>query len=239
MRHKAYNDYFRLLAAENARIRDNAAEVKRNFFRLILSGSPFQKLYIEEFLNAQKSKIDSSRQIMLCETYDADYRDNSADDVKKMMQGAVIILQLAKKENFDAQEVAIDETELTCEQIMARMKLDYEDSCQVVLGETWGTEKIGPVGDGPYFGTKLYFEFQNDGNVAYDEAEWVEEYDFCSLALSKLSDAERNCYRVRIFNDTFEIFVNPGGEYEVQQGIFLGPDAPDPNVYPQWIELLV
>lgn len=174
MKHSTYNSYFRNLAEEHVDIAHGTKEGKSSFFRLVLSAPPFALLEITEFLNAEKSKINSEKQFMLLESYDATLTDNKAGDRRKYMDGTFFILDKANKNEFNEVEAVLDATEQTAEQIAARMLKDFESECGAILEGEFGIEKIGPIGGAPYFGTKVHFQFNfNNDILIYDENKWL------------------------------------------------------------------
>jgi hypothetical protein len=173
MKHSAYTQYFRDIASSHVDIAHGSSEKYVSFFRLVLSAAPFALLEITEFINGQKSKINPAKQFMLLESYDARLTDNRAGDKRKYFDGTFFILDKANNNNFNEVETILDQTEATAEQIAARMLKDFESQCNALLDEQFDFEKVGPIGSGPYFGTKVHFSFNRNSDIlTYDENKW-------------------------------------------------------------------
>ena len=144
---------------------------------------------------------------------------------------------------YDALETAIDDCENIARDVLAYLK---NRSNQAPSPYWFNVEsaRIDPIGMivGDIYGVRAEFTIGLSEDLKYDPDRFDEaEFDYCDYAIATLTPQQLNCFRVRVFNDEqgLEVFVPPGGEYEVQAGIYISATEPDPNVYPQWIELLV
>lgn len=174
MLHDEYNKYFRDIASNHKAIQHNPDATKHNFFRIIVSGEPFPTYYIEEFVKAQKAKINSANQVMLLESFEDDIDNDKTGYTPQKIQGSFIILQKPANDKFDSEEEAISLAESTVHDIISHMIKTMETGCNVSLDRRMSKEKVGPIGTAKFFGTKLYFSFtMDDPNIVYDESKWL------------------------------------------------------------------
>lgn len=167
MRHSEYTAFFKRLAERHVAIRHSEHECR--FVRMILSADPLQRVMdAREFFDGLRSRIAGGF-VMILESYEADYSDNTGDQKLKEYHGAFLILHHVEPADFDGLEAALDATEEIGEDIMgAAVALIKEDLTlpkkhMSVNGIT--NERIGPVGE-TFHGTKFSFSFSRGANAA-------------------------------------------------------------------------
>lgn len=198
MRHKAYTDFFRNIARTHVLIQDNPDSDQRNFFRLNISADPFPIFHIQEFLEAQKSRININNQILLLESFQGQHRDTTSGSPRKIIEGSFIVLEKVKSKNFDMAEEVLDSTEQTAEEIIAYMIENMGSTCGVALNDDFITEKIGPAGSGPFYGCKVVFSYLITTNtIQYDQSRFdIENFNFCENFMSTLTQAQLDCLAI-------------------------------------------
>lgn len=159
MRHLSYTDLFRQAAVQHVSLRHSDTEM--HFGRLILTGWPLTKLDIDEFLTSTKSRIRLP--ILLLESYDARYQDNGADNIRKLPQGAFIVLDKPGSKDYDDRDAVIDSTEEIGEDVMGYAIEHYRKKRLKLDASTISSEKVGPIGDG-FWGTRFNFQLPELAN---------------------------------------------------------------------------
>lgn len=167
MRHSQYTQFFRQLAEQHVAIRHSKDECR--FVRMILSSDPLQRIMdAREFYDGLRSKV-ADGYIMILESYEADYSDNSGDQKLKEFHGAFFILHHVQPGDFDGLEEVLDATEEIGEDIMGttleRINKDFSLPKKQMKVNGIMNERIGPVGD-TYHGTKFSFSFTQGANPA-------------------------------------------------------------------------
>lgn len=171
MRHKTYNDYFRGIAANHVDIRHDDKSQTPRFFRIILSEDLFPTDYLQELIEAAKTKIDGLAPFMVLESYTKDVDDNKTGSPKGVHNGAFYILHLPR--NHDEREHKIDQCEEIAEDIMAYMMESFAEQCGALMLDDYHIHTIANA-HGKYFGVKCYFNFQtHSSSTSYRSDRWV------------------------------------------------------------------
>jgi hypothetical protein len=160
MRHIDYTTLFRTAAEQHVDLRHSATEM--HFGRLILTGWPLTKLDIDELLNAQKDKIRLP--ILLLESYDARYSGNSADNVRKIPTGAIIVLDKVGVEGYDVRDQVIDRCERIGEECLGYAIEQYRKQSTKFDPSTISSEKVGPIGSAKLWGVRFDFQLPELAN---------------------------------------------------------------------------
>jgi hypothetical protein len=174
MRHKAYNDYFRSIAANHVEIKHSEKSQYPRFFRIILTEDLFPTDYLAELIAAQKTKITRDAPFMILESYTKDVDDNKTGSAKGMCNAAFYILHTPTKEDYADQEAKLDQCEAIAEDIMAYMAESFGERCGSMLLPDYHIHTIANVGAGPYFGVKCHFRFMTRSESSlYRPERWM------------------------------------------------------------------
>lgn len=171
--HSDYITFFRNIAANHTALLHNPPD-RISFIRLISSGAPFAKmLNVSEMLTKVR---DIRPPFMLLESYDDGWMDQRSDNYLKKIEGAFVILDKPSDDGFDNIETTLNSTELIANDIIAFMKSYFAanlGSLKLDLNSLMG-EKMGPIGDGPYYGHRkafIYYEASNR-QLVVDSTKW-------------------------------------------------------------------
>jgi len=109
MTHTEYIDLLREVATNHVDIAHTPEQ--SHFARLVLSNDPFMPAtkQIAEYLNGIRNVLHTP--LMLGIAYDSDYRDDRADNIERMINGAFIILEDVQLNDFDNEEQIYTKTE--------------------------------------------------------------------------------------------------------------------------------
>lgn len=176
MRLTTYNH----LLSEWARRHKAIAATPKNgrFMRIYISADPVQKqLDLMGFYSSLRSKLDAKegQPFLIAQNYQVDYGDNNGDYLSRELSGAYLVLQRAKKEDYDARDVAVANCELIAEQVFAGLvqQLREEHSCYLTEGDAW-LEHVGPLDD-LSVGVRLNFTFRDGATeeLTYDDTLFI------------------------------------------------------------------
>ena len=177
MRLNTYND----LLKEWARRHKAIAATPQNgrFMRIFISADPVQKqLDLMEWYRNLRSKLNApeSQPYLVAQNYQVDYGDNNGDYLSRDLNGAFLVLQRAKKDDYDARDKAIAQCEDIAEQVFAglAMQLRNEYNCYLTEGDAW-LEHIGPLDD-LSVGVRLNFTFRDGATeqLTYEPDHFIE-----------------------------------------------------------------
>lgn len=171
-----YLNFFKNLAIQNKAIAHINNAKTSAFHWILVSNDPFQGYYIDHLLDAQRNKLPVDSPFMVLENYIAEPDVKNDGDFKTNLTAAFIIMQNATQGDITSEETVLNSTEVVARQIIARMKRDMSNVCNVELVNQFKYEHIGPALGGKYFGTKVHFEF-NDLAAAQYEVENNEWFD--------------------------------------------------------------
>jgi hypothetical protein len=170
MRHLDYTSLFRTAAEQHVDLKHSETEM--HFGRLILSGWPISKLDIDELLNAQKEKMRLP--ILLLESYDARYTDGGADNVRKLCQAAIIVLDKVGTGDYELRDQVIDRCEVIGEDVLSYAIEHYRKNKNKLDANTISSEKVGPIGSAKLWGVRFNFQLPAQANnpLAYQAAKF-------------------------------------------------------------------
>jgi hypothetical protein len=166
MRISEYNAYFKSLAEKHVDIRHSDTEC--HFARITLVGWPSREIELTEFIQKQQRKLKPP--FMLLESADWYYGDNAGDNRNKLLQGAFIILDKAKGDDFDQQEQVYDKTEEIGEDLIGAACKYFRETDQVRKGAIFdlndqnGT-RVERCADG-FYGNRFEFTIRLNANQA-------------------------------------------------------------------------
>ena len=167
MRNSEYATLFKGLAQRHQRIRHR--DDSPRFARIIVSVDPLQKqmdlLEMQETLLGRLLKPGAGEQVLVLESLQTQFLDNTSDNYQRQCRGAFFVLE-QKAPQVDAWEV-LDRTELTGEQLLAAARREYEQQVKV----RWPiasilSDAVGPLHDGTWYGTRFDFEIIGPANAA-------------------------------------------------------------------------
>jgi len=156
----AYTQLFRGLAQRHVDVL--ATPENGRFVRILISADPVQKqLDLSEFYNVLKSRLKApiGQAFLVSENYQTDYSDNDGDYYSRDFQGAFLVLQKVKIDDYDGRVAGIDACEQIAEQVLAAavQLLRDEHHVRISLRDAWA-ELIGPIGDG-HVGVRVNFSW--------------------------------------------------------------------------------
>lgn len=161
MRLNTYNQ----LLSELARRHKAIAATPQNgrFLRIFISADPVQKqLDLLEFYRSLRSKLSAKegQPFLIAQNYQVDYGDNHGDYLSREFTGAYLVLQRARKDDYEARDLAIATCEEIAEQILAALvqQLREEHAAYITVADAW-LEHIGPLED-TSVGVRLNFTFR-------------------------------------------------------------------------------
>lgn len=175
MNHSEYVELGRNLATKHKAIRHiEGNEDHFHFARIILSSDPIAGDNIEEFIQSIRNKIKFP--FLLWQAYDHTYRNDQADNIQKVYQGAFIILMNPEEDNFQQIEAAYDLSEEIGEDLLSYLKHDFASkiSNRFIFMQDAAAEKLGPVIEN-FLGMRFSFAFQKTANknLLYNPEKWL------------------------------------------------------------------
>ena len=169
LRHSHYVGLLRELATRHKLIQHSEAAPR--FARIITSIDPLQRIVdlheLSEKILGRRLKPGTGQQVLVVESLQTDYQGGVGDNRTRVRHGAYMVLQQVPTRDYDAIEAAIDATETTAEELMGGFEKALEGQVKVrVLPESLGSDAIGPLGDGTWYGTRLDFDFTTPASAA-------------------------------------------------------------------------
>lgn len=167
MRNSAYSALFKGLAERHTRIRHR--EDSPRFARIIVSVDPLQRqvdlLEMQEVLLGRLLKPNAGEQVLVLESMQTQFADNTGDNYTRRSRGAFFLLE-QKSDTADAWEI-LDRTEQSGEEMLAGARKHYEDDLKVrwPIGAIL-SDSVGPLHDGTWYGTRFDFEIISPANAA-------------------------------------------------------------------------
>lgn len=160
----SYIEFFRNLTEKHIDMAPTGS--KKTFFRL----------NIEEITGAMRSTIDADKHVMALESYEHTSKDLHSDNHLRDYTGAFIILKrVAKLDDFDAQDDAIDECEQIAIETSKRVyadSLDYDNRTFLNIELSDFTfQKVGPLYNN-WFGFRCQFNFTDTYSIEVDNSQW-------------------------------------------------------------------
>lgn len=168
MRHAAYNALFRDLAARHARIRHQSDSPR--FARVVVSIDPMQRLVdlseMQEMLLGRDLQPGAGEQVLVLESYQSSYANNLSDNRTTRRRGAFFVLEQVPPKDQDAISAALEEAEITAEQLIAGAMHALREDFKTRFDEnSFACDAIGPLGDGTWYGVRLDFEWTGPANA--------------------------------------------------------------------------
>jgi hypothetical protein len=172
-----YTALFRDLAARHVAIQ--ATPENKRFLRMLISFDPVQKqLDLTEFYGNLRAGIKARgvQPILVVENYQTDYDDNKGDYLSRRIDGAFLVLQHCKVDDYDGRDEAISICEQIAEELLGALiyKLNVGHSIYLSAGDAWA-EHIGPIGDG-HCGVRMNFSWKEGAteNLFYNPDKFSE-----------------------------------------------------------------
>jgi hypothetical protein len=168
-RHSQYVGLLRELATKHQLIQHREASPR--FARIITSIDPLQRVVdlheLSEKILGRRLKPGPGQQVLVVESLQTDYQGGVGDNRTRLRHGAFLVLQQVPKNDYDAIEAAIDRTEQTAEELIGALEYRLAGQVKVrILPESLGSDAIGPLGDGTWYGTRMDFDFTNPASAA-------------------------------------------------------------------------
>jgi hypothetical protein len=168
LRHSHYVGLLRTLATTHKRIQHTPAAPR--FARIVISVDPMQRVVDMHELGQllKKLKAGPGDQVLVVESCTTDYLDNGGDNRQRRRHGAYMVLQNVKSAtDHDAIEAALDETEVTAEEIVGGIEHGLAGQVKVrLIPGSLGGDSIGPLGDGTWYGHRMDFDFTTPASAA-------------------------------------------------------------------------
>jgi hypothetical protein len=161
MRNATYEGLFHGLAYQHKLIRHR--DDSPRFARIIVSVDPLQKqidlLEMQQTLLGRYLKPGAGEQVLVIESLQTAYQDNTGDNYQHQRRGAFFVLEqvLDKTKAWEA----LDRTEITGEQLLGAILDKYRDKpkeARWAVGSIQA-DAVGPLHDGTWYGTRFDFEF--------------------------------------------------------------------------------
>lgn len=176
MRNSTYAALFRTLSERHVRIRHR--EDSPRFARIIVSVDPLQRqvdmLEMQQVLLGRFLKPNAGEQVLVLESMQTSYSDNTSDNYQRRCRGAFFLLE-QKSDEADAWEI-LDRTEQSGEEMLAAARHEFEENMKVrwPIGSIL-SDAIGPLHDGTWYGTRFDFEIISPANagLAYNPAAFM------------------------------------------------------------------
>jgi hypothetical protein len=172
-----YTALFRDLATRHVAIQ--ATPENKRFLRMLISFDPVQKqLDLTEFYGNLRSGIKArgNQPLLVVENYQTDYDDNKGDYLTRRIDGAFLVLQYCKVDDYDARDEAISTCEVIAEELLAALiyKLNEGHNIYLSAGDAWA-EHLGPIADG-YCGVRMNFSWKEGASqdLYYNPAKFSE-----------------------------------------------------------------
>ena len=167
MRSSTYEGLFYSLATSHQLIRHR--DDSPRFARIIVSVDPMQRVMdLEEMqvtLLGDYLKPGAGEQVLVLESLQTAYQDNTGDNYQRQRRGAFFVLEqvLDKTKAWEA----LDRTEQTGEQLLAAVLHKFAEDPKV----RWNVgsiqaDAVGPLHDGSWYGTRFDFEFSTPATAA-------------------------------------------------------------------------
>lgn len=168
-RHSQYVGLLRTLATKHRLIQHSEATPR--FARIVTSIDPLQRVVdlheLSEKILGRRLKPGPGQQVLVVESLQTDYKSNGGDNRTRVRHGAFMVLQQVPGRDHDAIEAAIDATETTGEQLWGALEHRLADQVKVrLVDESLGSDAIGPLGDGTWYGTRFDFDFTTPASAA-------------------------------------------------------------------------
>lgn len=169
LRHSHYVGLLRELATRHQLIQHSEAAPR--FARIVTSIDPLQRVVdlheLSEKILGRRIKPGPGQQVLVVESLQTDYQGGVGDNRTRLRHGAFLVLQQVPKNDHDAIEAAIDLTEQTAEELIGALENRLAGQVKVrLLPESLGSDAIGPLGDGTWYGTRMDFDFTNPASAA-------------------------------------------------------------------------
>ncbi len=172
----AYTALFRDLATRHVAIRQTPANSR--FLRILISSDPVQKqLDLSEFYGALRSRLKAplGQPFLVLENYQVDYADNDGDYFSREHQGAYLVLQKVKMDDYDGRDVAIAACEEVAEELLAAVvhQLRQQYQARVSVRDAFA-EHVGPIADG-HVGVRVNFSWAESATeeLTYNPAKFL------------------------------------------------------------------
>lgn len=122
------------------------------------------------------TKLDKADQtILLLETPENKYSDNSADNYMKESTGAYAVLRRVKADDFRSIDQTMDACESITEEIMKLMRSHNRDFSNRLFGylpiEGFSSFRVGPLFDG-WYGVRMEFKYGDSISMCVDQSKW-------------------------------------------------------------------
>ena len=175
MRNSAYSALFKGLAERHGRIRHR--DDSPRFAHIIVSVDPLQRqvdlLEMQEVLLGRQLKPNAGEQVLVLESLQAQFQDNSGDVYTRRSRGAFFVLE-QKSAGVEPWQI-LDRTEETGEQLLAAARQPYVEGLDVKTRWPIGSilsDAVGPLHDGTWYGTRFDFEILSPAtaSLAYNPA---------------------------------------------------------------------
>lgn len=162
MKYQAYVDYFKALA-ERVKAINHDDELRKRFFRF----------NINEIMGSLRYGIDLHEHILALESYESRVNAEFNDNLRHDRHCAFMVLKhLEQRDDFDAQDAALADTEETMLQVIAAIRKDHRthgtDIFEKLDYNSIMLQKAGPVFDN-CFGWRCTFKFDNHLDLSYKE----------------------------------------------------------------------
>jgi hypothetical protein len=172
-----YNKLFKELARTHVDIQ--ATPENHRFLRIFISFDPVQKqLDLNEFYGVLKSRLKAraGQPFLVAENYQADYGDNKGDYLNREINGAFLVLQYCKIDDFEARDETVSNCEKIADELLAALikELSEGHSIYMTVADAWA-EPIGPIADG-HVGVRMNFSWKEGANenLFYNPAKFSE-----------------------------------------------------------------
>jgi hypothetical protein len=157
----AYTDLFRGLAQRHKALA--ATPENGRFLRIFISADPIQKqIDLSEWYNSLRTKLKAplGQAYFVLENYQVDYADNDGDYFSRKVQGAFLVMEKVKTDDYEGRDVAVSASEVIAEQILAAVVplLREQHHVRISVGDAW-SEHIGPIADG-FVGVRLNLSWE-------------------------------------------------------------------------------
>lgn len=172
MRLNTYNE----LLSDLARRHKAIAHTPQNgrFMRIFISEDPVQKqLDLMEFQRSLRSKLKApeGQPFLVAQNYQVDYGDNNGDYLSRELQGAYLVLQRVKLDDYEARDAAVANCEKIAEQLFAALMHELRENHDTYLtvADAW-LGHVGPLEDSS-IGVRMNFSFRDPATeeLTYDD----------------------------------------------------------------------
>jgi hypothetical protein len=143
----------------------------------------FARMNIEEIVNATRSDIDMTHNVMILESYEGQLGDNTSDNIIDNQSGAVMVIRHVEKNDFAAENTAQTDSKNILFSLLSKIKKDKETFPQSDANRSNGMvkkfdfnsvsyHKVGPLFDNCY-GFRLQFSFSESIDLSYKSGDWT------------------------------------------------------------------